>query len=159
METFMNGWAGLTRFVEIMRLSPEEDVAPGEGKPITAYDIDIEDIWFAYDEKNMDVINGVSLHVKEGETVAIVGPSGGGKTTLCQLIPRFYDVDKGVIRIGGTDIREIEKKTLRKNIGIVQQDVFLFPETIADNIRYGRPDATDFPMPLPARCKPACQSR
>ncbi|MBR0457437.1 MAG: ABC transporter ATP-binding protein [Firmicutes bacterium] len=143
METFMNGWAGLTRFVEIMRLSPEEDVAPGEGKPITAYDIDIEDIWFAYDEKNMDVINGVSLHVKEGETVAIVGPSGGGKTTLCQLIPRFYDVDKGVIRIGGTDIREIEKKTLRKNIGIVQQDVFLFPETIADNIRYGRPDATD----------------
>ena len=143
METFMNGWAGLTRFVEIMRLSPEEDVAPGEGKPITAYDIDIEDIWFAYDEKNMDVINGVSLHVKEGETVAIVGPSGGGKTTLCQLIPRFYDVDKGVIRIGGTDIREIEKRTLRKNIGIVQQDVFLFPETIADNIRYGRPDATD----------------
>jgi len=143
METFMNGWAGLTRFVEIMRLSPEEDVAPGEGKPITAYDIDIEDIWFAYDEKNMDVINGVSLHVKEGETVAIVGPSGGGKTTLCQLIPRFYDVDKGVIRIGGTDIREIEKSTLRKNIGIVQQDVFLFPETIADNIRYGRPDATD----------------
>ena len=143
METFMNGWAGLTRFVEIMRLSPEEDVAPGEGKPITAYDIDIEDIWFAYDEKNMDVINGVSLHVKEGETVAIVGPSGGGKTTLCQLIPRFYDVDKGVIRIGGTDIREIEKRTLRKNIGIVQQDVFLFPETIADNICYGRPDATD----------------
>ena len=143
METFMNGWAGLTRFVEIMRLSPEEDVAPGEGKPITAYDIDIEDIWFAYDEKNMDVINGVSLHVKEGETVAIVGPSGGGKTTLCQLIPRFYDVDKGVIRIGGTDNREIEKRTLRKNIGIVQQDVFLFPETIADNIRYGRPDATD----------------
>ncbi len=143
METFMNGWAGLTRFVEIMRLSPEEDVAPGEGKPITAYDIDIEDIWFAYDEKNMDVINGVSLHVKEGETVAIVGPSGGGKTTLCQLIPRFYDVDKGVIRIGGTDIREIEKRTLRKNIGIVQQDVFLFPETIAENIRYGRPDATD----------------
>lgn len=143
METFMNGWAGLTRFVEIMRLSPEEDVAPGEGKPITAYDIDIEDIWFAYDEKNMDVINGVSLHVKEGETVAIVGPSGGGKTTLCQLIPRFYDVDKGIIRIGGTDIREIEKRTLRKNIGIVQQDVFLFPETIADNIRYGRPDATD----------------
>ncbi len=143
METFMNGWAGLTRFVEIMRLSPEEDVAPGEGKPITAYDIDIDNISFAYQEKNSDVINGVSLHVEEGETVAIVGPSGGGKTTLCQLIPRFYDVDEGAIRIGGTDIREIEKHTLRKNIGIVQQDVYLFPDTIAENIRYGRPDASD----------------
>ena len=143
METFMNGWAGLTRFVEIMRLEPEEDVAPGTGKPLTAYDIDIDNIYFAYQEKNTDVINGVSLKVREGETVAIVGPSGGGKTTLCQLIPRFYDVDDGAIRIGGTDIREIEKRTLRKNIGIVQQDVYLFPDTIAENIRYGRPDATD----------------
>ena len=143
METFMNGWAGLTRFVEIMRLAPEEDVAPGTGKPLTAYDIDIDNISFAYQEKNTDVINGVSLRVEEGETVAIVGPSGGGKTTLCQLIPRFYDVDDGAIRIGGTDIREIEKRTLRKNIGIVQQDVFLFPDTIAENIRYGRPDAAD----------------
>ena len=143
METFMNGWAGLTRFVEIMRLEPEVDVAPGTGKPMTAYDIDIDNISFAYQEKNTDVINGISLHVAEGETVAIVGPSGGGKTTLCQLIPRFYDVDEGAIRIGGTDIREIEKKTLRKNIGIVQQDVFLFADTIAENIRYGRPDATD----------------
>ncbi|MCR5034256.1 MAG: ABC transporter ATP-binding protein/permease [Clostridia bacterium] len=143
METFMNGWAGLTRFVEIMRLEPEVDVAPGTGKPLTAYDIDIDNISFAYQEKNTDVINGVSLRVKEGETVAIVGPSGGGKTTLCQLIPRFYDVDEGAIRIGGTDIREIEKRTLRKNIGIVQQDVFLFADTIAENIRYGRPDATD----------------
>jgi len=143
METFMNGWAGLTRFVEIMRLEPEVDVAPGTGKPLTAYDIDIDNISFAYQEKNTDVINGVSLHVKEGETVAIVGPSGGGKTTLCQLIPRFYDVDEGAIRIGGTDIREIEKRTLRKSIGIVQQDVFLFADTIAENIRYGRPDATD----------------
>ena len=143
METFMNGWAGLTRFVEIMRLEPEVDVAPGTGKPMTAYDIDIDNISFAYQEKNTDVINGISLHVAEGETVAIVGPSGGGKTTLCQLIPRFYDVDEGSIQIGGTDIREIEKKTLRKNIGIVQQDVFLFPDTIAENIRYGRPDATD----------------
>ena len=120
METFMNGWAGLTRFVEIMRLEPEVDVAPGTGKPMTAYDIDIDNISFAYQEKNTDVINGISLHVAEGETVAIVGPSGGGKTTLCQLIPRFYDVDEGSIQIGGTDIREIEKKTLRKNIGIVQ---------------------------------------
>ncbi|MGX8773848.1 MAG: ABC transporter ATP-binding protein [Bacillota bacterium] len=143
METFMNGWAGLTRFVEIMRLEPEEDIAPGEGKPVTAYNIDIEDISFAYEDESIDVINGVTLHIREGETVAIVGPSGGGKTTLCHLIPRFYDVDSGVIRIGGTDIREINRSTLRKSIGIVQQDVFLFPDTIAENIRYGRPDATD----------------
>ena len=122
----MNGWAGLTRFVEIMRLEPEEDLAPGEGKPVTAYNIDIDNVWFAYEDDSIDVINGVTLHIKEGETVAIVGPSGGGKTTLCQLIPRFYDVDEGSIKIGGTDIREINRSTLRKNIGIVQQDVFLF---------------------------------
>ena len=147
METFMNGWAGLSRFVEVMRLQPEEDMAPGEGKPITGYDIDIDQVWFSYDGGDrggeVEVIRGVSLHVGEGETVAIVGPSGGGKTTLCQLIPRFYDVDAGTIRIGGTDIREIDRHTLRKNIGIVQQDVFLFPDTIAENIRYGRPGATD----------------
>lgn len=143
METFMNGWAGLTRFVEIMRLEPEEELAPGEGKPVTAYNIDIDNVWFAYEDDSIDVINGVTLHIKEGETVAIVGPSGGGKTTLCQLIPRFYDVDEGSIKIGGTDIREINRSTLRKNIGIVQQDVFLFADTIAENIRYGRPGATD----------------
>jgi ABC-type multidrug transport system, ATPase and permease components len=148
METFMNGWAGLTRFVEIMRLDPEEDLAPGEGKPVTGYDIDIDSVSFSYedesvDDESIDVISGVSLHIDEGETVAIVGPSGGGKTTLCHLIPRFYDVDDGAIRIGGTDIREINRSTLRKKIGIVQQDVFLFPDTIAENIRYGRPDATD----------------
>ena len=143
METFMNGWAGLTRFVEIMRLEPEEDIAPEDSKPITAYNIDIDNVCFAYEDESMDVINGVTLHIKEGETVAVVGPSGGGKTTLCQLIPRFYDVDEGSIKIGGADIREINRSMLRKNIGIVQQDVFLFPDTIAENIRYGRPDATD----------------
>ena len=147
METFMNGWAGLNRFVEIMRLQPEETMAPGSGKTITGFDIDIDQVWFSYEGGDrggdVEVIRGVSLHVEEGETVAIVGPSGGGKTTLCQLIPRFYDVDAGTIRIGGTDIREFERHTLRKNIGIVQQDVFLFPDTIAENIRYGRPGATD----------------
>ncbi|MDO4177063.1 MAG: ATP-binding cassette domain-containing protein, partial [Bacillota bacterium] len=82
-------------------------------------------------------------HIDEGETVAVVGPSGGGKTTLCQLIPRFYDVDEGSIRIGGMDIREMDLTELRTSIGIVQQDVFLFPDTLAENIRYGRPGATD----------------
>ena len=148
METFMNGWAGLTRFVEIMRLQPEDrdgarmqrrsqagtSTSKRSGSPMT----DGGDRG-----GEVEVIRGVSLHVGEGETVAIVGPSGGGKTTLCQLIPRFYDVDAGTIRIGGTDIREIDRHTLRKNIGIVQQDVFLFPDTIAENIRYGRPGATD----------------
>ena len=157
METFMNGWAGLNRFVEIMRIPSEPDVPAEASKSITAYDIDIDHVSFAYEhgvmkhayevggveEEEMDVIRNVSLHVKEGETVAIVGPSGGGKTTLCQLIPRFYDVDEGAIRIGGTDVREVNKHILRKNIGIVQQDVYLFPDTIAENIRYGRPDATD----------------
>ena len=143
METFMNGWAGLTRFVEIMRMEPEPDVAPEESKHFDTYDIDIDDVSFAYEAEGMDVISGVTLHVKEGETVAVVGPSGGGKTTLCQLIPRFYDVDEGVIRIGGVDIREVNKHALRKSTGLVQQDVFLFPDTIAENIRYGRPDATD----------------
>ena len=149
MEIFMNGWAGLTRFMEVMRikpaiLSPEtggEDFAAGgrEG----SCDIDIDNVWFSYENDGVDVISGVNLRVKEGETVAVVGPSGGGKSTLCQLIPRFYDVDEGSIRIGGRDVRDMNLRSLRKNIGIVQQDVFLFPDTIAENIRYGRPGATD----------------
>lgn len=141
METFMNGWAGLTRFVEIMRLDTE-DLTDGI-RHFDSFDIDIEDVRFAYENDSEDVINGVSLHVKEGETVAVVGPSGGGKTTLCQLIPRFYDVGSGAIKVGGVDVRNISKEALRKHIGVVQQDVFLFPETIAENIRYGRPGATD----------------
>ena len=152
METFMNGWAGLTRFVDIMRQEPEirdkpDAVRLGEdesGRPVPVKgDIEIDQVSFAYDNEDMDVIRNVSLNIRPGETVAIVGPSGGGKTTLCQLIPRFFDVDEGAIRIDGTDIRDINLQTLRKHIGIVQQDVFLFADTIAENIRYGRPDATD----------------
>lgn len=142
MESFMNGWAGLTRFMEIMRMEPEivsGKIKPGEG----GFGIDIQNVWFAYEDDSIDVISGVNIHIEDGETVAIVGPSGGGKTTLCQLIPRFYDVDRGSIRIGGVDIRDMDLKTLRENIGIVQQDVFLFADTLAENIRYGRPDATD----------------
>lgn len=143
METFMNGWAGLTRFIEIMRMQPEI-TSPEQGtEGLPAFsDIDIEDVWFAYGDNSIDVIRGVSLHVAEGETVAIVGPSGGGKSTLCQLIPRFYDVDRGSIKIGGCDVRDMNLDTLRKSIGIVQQDVFLFPDTIEENIRYGCPGAS-----------------
>ena len=152
METFMNGWAGLTRFVDIMRLQPEINDAPDAvslgmdeaGNPIPVEgDIEIDHVSFTYEGKETDVIKDVSLEIKPGETVAIVGPSGGGKTTLCQLIPRFFDVDEGAVRIDGVDVKKIKIQTLRKNIGIVQQDVFLFADTIAENIRYGRPDASD----------------
>ena len=148
METFMNGWAGLVRFTDIMRSEPKVLDAP-DAIPMEKVNgtIDMEDVFFTYsnsdDEKSTEVIHGIDLHVKAGETVAIVGPSGGGKTTLCQLIPRFYDVDSGVIKIDGVDVRRIQKQSLRENIGIVQQDVFLFPDTIGENIRYGRPGASD----------------
>ena len=90
-----------------------------------------------------DVLRGIDLQIHPGETLAVVGPSGGGKTTLCQLIPRFYDVDAGSIRIDGTDIRQLKLASLRRNIGIVQQDVFLFAGTIMENIRYGNPAASE----------------
>ncbi|MCQ2545511.1 MAG: ABC transporter ATP-binding protein/permease [Clostridia bacterium] len=143
METFMNGWAGLTRFTEIMRMEPEILSPEGDGDFGSNCSIEMDNISFAYEEDTVDVIDGLTLHINEGETLAVVGPSGGGKTTLCQLIPRFYDVDEGSIKIGGVDVRDINLRTLRKNIGIVQQDVFLFADTLAENIRYGRPGATD----------------
>ncbi|MBQ9016552.1 MAG: ABC transporter ATP-binding protein, partial [Firmicutes bacterium] len=148
MEIFMNGWAGLTRFIGIMRTKPQVVDAP-DAQPLQDVQgrIDMEGVWFAYEPADedapQDVLRGIDLHVRPGETVAIVGPSGGGKTTLCQLIPRFYDVDGGSISIDGTDVRQIACQSLRKNIGIVQQDVFLFADTIAENIRYGNPEADE----------------
>ena len=103
--------------------------------------ISVEHVSFAY-EGDLDVLHDVSLEVEPGETIAIVVPSGGGKTTLCQLVPRFYDVTEGAIRIDGVDIRDVKQRSLHQNIGIVQQDVFLFADTIFENIRYGKPDAT-----------------
>ena len=143
METFMNGWAGLTRFTGIMRMEPQITDAP-DAKAIDKPEgrIDMEGVWFTYDERE-DVLQGIDLHIKAGETVAIVGPSGGGKSTLCQLIPRFYDVEDGRVCIDGEDVRSIRISSLRKAVGIVQQEVFLFADTIRENIRYGRPDATD----------------
>ena len=101
-----------------------------------------EDVTFAYEE-GRSVLSHVNLHIRAGEMLALVGPSGGGKTTLCQLLPRFYDVREGVIRLDGQDIRRIRLADLRGSIGIVQQDVFLFAGTVMENIRYGRPDATE----------------
>lgn len=103
--------------------------------------IDVEDVSFSYEE-NQEVLEHVTLHVQPGETVAVVGPSGGGKSTLCRLIPRFYDVTSGRICIDGQDVRSVTQESLHHAIGVVQQDVFLFADTIANNIRYGRPDAT-----------------
>ena len=141
-EMFANGFAGLKRFVDVMGTDPtvqdKEDAAPL--KPVQG-EITVEGVSFAY-EGDLDVLREVNLSVQPGETIAIVGPSGGGKTTLCQLIPRFYDVSTGSIRIDGQDIRDVTQKSIHENIVIVQQDVFLFADTIFENIRYGKPDAT-----------------
>ena len=142
-ELFANGFAGLNRFVEIMRTEPTIRDSK-EAKPLENVkgQITVDHVSFAYDG-DLAVLHDVSLQVAPGETIAIVGPSGGGKSTLCQLIPRFYDVTGGSISIDGLDVRGITQKSLHKAIGIVQQDVFLFADTILENIRYGRPGATD----------------
>lgn len=141
-EIFTSGTAGLKRFMEIMETEPKVKDMPG-AKPLVVSEgaIDIDDISFSYEERT-EVIHDLDLHIKPGETVAVVGHSGGGKTTLCQLIPRFYDVTSGSIKIDGQDIKEATKNSIASNIGIVQQDVFVFADTIYNNIAYGRPDAT-----------------
>ena len=142
-ELFANGTAGLGRFIELMRTEPAMQDAPDakvrqrvEGR------IDVDHVSFAYQD-DLAVLHDVDLHIHPGETVAVVGPSGGGKSTLCQLIPRFYDVTSGAIRIDGQDVRQVTQESLRQNVGVVQQDVFLFAASILENIRYGRPGATE----------------
>ncbi len=143
VEQFLNGMAGFKRFVELMRVEPAVQDAPDAGEMGAAKgDILIDDVSFHY-EDGPAVLDHVSIHIPQGETVAVVGPSGGGKSTLCQLIPRFYDVTGGRILVDGQDVRSVTQRSLRQNIGIVQQDVFLFAGTVLDNIRYGRPDATE----------------
>ena len=141
-EMFANGFAGLSRFAELMRTEPDLQDAPDavELKNVRG-EITVDHVSFAYDE-DLDVLEDVSLHVKPGETVAVVGPSGGGKSTLCRLIPRFYDVAGGSIEIDGLDVRQVTQESLHHAIGVVQQEVFLFADTIGNNIRYGKPDAT-----------------
>ena len=141
-EQYAVGIAGLQRFTDIMRTDPSiADAEDATELKDVCGEIVMENVDFSY-SSTPDVLHQVSLHITPGETVAIVGPSGGGKTTMCQLIPRFYDVSAGSISIDGNDIRHVTQQSLRRNIGIVQQDVFLFADTILENIRYGRPDAS-----------------
>lgn len=141
-EMLANGFAGLNRFVDVMRTEPTVQDKP-DAKPLAKIrgEIRVDKVSFAYDG-DLAVLHDVSLRIQPGETVAIVGPSGGGKSTLCQLIPRFYDVTTGSISIDGQDIRDVTQQSIHENIGIVQQDVFLFADSILENIRYGKPDAT-----------------
>ena len=141
-EMFANGFAGLNRFVDVMRTEPTIQDKP-DAKELKAVQgrITVDHVSFAY-EGDLDVLHEVTMEVQPGETIAIVGPSGGGKTTLCQLIPRFYDVSTGSISIDGLDIRDVTQRSIHESIGIVQQDVFLFADTVFENIRYGKPDAT-----------------
>ena len=142
-EQYMNGSAGFTRFLELMRTEPAIKDRPGarelgsvEGR------VDYEHVSFDYGN-GVPVLKDIDLHIAPGQCLAVVGPSGGGKTTLCQLLPRFYDVCAGSVKVDGVDVREVTQSSLRRNIGMIQQDVFMFAGTIRENIRYGRPDATD----------------
>ena len=143
MEIYTQGMTGFDRFVELMRTQPEIQDSPN-AKILTDVkgDIRFEDVSFSYND-GTKVLDHVNLRIAPGETVSLVGSSGGGKTTMCHLIPRFYDVTGGRITVDGTDVRDLTQASLRGSIGIIQQDVFLFADTVMENIRYGRPDATD----------------
>ena len=142
MEQFQNGISGFKRFVEIMDEEPETDAPDAVALKDVEGVIEFDDVSYAYEE-DTEVLHHVDLRLEKGCKLALVGPSGGGKTTLCHLLPNFYKLEQGTIRIDGTDVRQLTMDSLRRNIGIVQQDVFLFVGTIRENILYGRPDATE----------------
>ncbi len=143
-EQFQNGASGYTRFLEILSINPDITDRPDARELIKAKgDITFENVYFHYEEHSETVLSNLNLHVNSGQYIALVGTSGVGKSTLCSLIPRFYDVSCGRILIDGEDIRDYTLKSLRNNIGIVQQDVYLFTGSVMDNIRYGNPHATD----------------
>ncbi|MDO5440680.1 MAG: ABC transporter ATP-binding protein [Erysipelotrichaceae bacterium] len=143
-EQFQEGITGFERFVEIIDLPIEEDKKDAKEIKKINGDIEFKNVTFAYDhnEEEKEILDNVSFNVKKGKTVALVGPSGGGKTTICHLLPKFYHVDEGEITINGINIEDIKMSSLRENIGIVQQDVFLFSGTFYENILYGKTDAT-----------------
>ena len=145
-EQYQNGVTGFERFVEILDAEPEKDAPDAIDVGVLDGHIELCDVSYSYNDEDKEVLNHVSLNVEKGKTYALVGPSGGGKTTICHLIPRFYDVVSGEIRIDGKPVSSMTLSSLRKNIGIVQQDIYLFGGTIRDNIMYGRLDATEEEM-------------
>ena len=143
IEQFQNGYTGFERFMEIMDIEPDiKDSKDAIELTDVKGDITFEDVSFQYEENTQKVLNHINLQVKAGSYMALVGSSGAGKSTLCSLIPRFYDATSGSIKIDGKDVKSLTLKSLRDQIGIVQQDVYLFVGTVYDNIRYGKPDAT-----------------
>ncbi|MBP7348888.1 MAG: ABC transporter ATP-binding protein [Butyrivibrio sp.] len=143
-EQFQNGYSGFERFQEILNIEPDiQDKVGAVELHHVKGEIDFSEVSFQYSEQTPAVLDKINLHVPAGAYVALVGPSGAGKSTLCSLIPRFYEVTAGKITIDGQNIQDVTLKSLRNHIGIVQQDVYLFGGSIAENIRYGRPDATD----------------
>ena len=152
-EQFQNGYSGFERFLEILSIAPDiADKPDAISVEEVKGDIEFRNVSFQYEEQTEKVLNQINLKVKAGEYVALVGPSGAGKTTLCSLIPRFYEVSQGAVLIDGIDVRDMKLDDLRNHIGIVQQDVYLFVGTIMDNIRYGKPDATDEEVVRAAKC-------
>ncbi len=142
-EQFQNGYTGYERFMEMMAIQPDiEDYQGATELKSVKGDISFEDVSFHYEDHTETVLHHINLEVSAGSYMALVGSSGAGKSTLCSLIPRFYDVTEGAVKIDGRDVREITLKSLRSQIGIVQQDVYLFVGTVLDNIRYGRPGAS-----------------
>ena len=143
-EVFMQGTAGFSRFLELMRTEPEIKDAPDAGELGTVKgEVEYKNVGFRYGPDKPWVLRDINFKIAQGEKLAVVGPSGGGKTTLCQLLERFYDVTEGAVLVDGHDVRSVTQESLRRSIGIIQQDVFIFAGTIRDNIRYGKPDATD----------------
>ncbi|WP_294467760.1 ABC transporter ATP-binding protein [uncultured Anaerofustis sp.] len=142
-EQFQKGYAGFKRFLDVIELNPDiVDKNDADELKNVGGNIDFNNVSFSYEEGSK-VLSNINIHIENGKTVALVGPSGGGKTTLCSLIPRFYDVDKGEILIDGQNIKDVTLKSLRSSIGVVQQDVYMFGGSIKDNIAYGKPGATD----------------
>lgn len=150
IEQYMQGSAGFSRFLELMNTKPSiEDSPDAEELCEVVGDVELNNVSFAYTEA--EVLKNVSLKIEPGKCLALIGPSGGGKTTISQLILRFYDVDSGCIRIDGKDVRSLTQSSLHRSVGIIQQDVYMFAGTVRDNIRYGRPDATDEEIEKAAR--------